>query len=135
MERMEKISLREVHYLPKDLEEGYLYVSEEFGIAGHLCACGCKSKVITPLEPTEWSIKIVDGKPSLDPSIGNWELPCKSHYWIIDGTIEWSYSWSEARIKEGRASEEQRRKLFYERKIKVKKESLFRRLIRFIFGR
>ncbi|MDC7217612.1 MAG: DUF6527 family protein [Spirochaetales bacterium] len=132
---MEKISLREVHYLPKVLEEGYLYVSEEFGIAGHLCACGCKSKVITPLEPTEWSIKIVDDKPSLDPSIGNWELPCKSHYWIIDGTIEWSYSWSEARIKEGRHSEEQRRKLFYESGTKVKKESLFRRLIRFIFGR
>ena len=135
MERMEKISLREIYYLPKELEEGYLYVSEEFGIAGHLCACGCKSKVITPLEPSEWSIKVVDGKPSLYPSIGNWELPCKSHYWITDGTIEWSYSWSEARIKEGRDYEEQRRKLFYEPEIKEKKESLFRRLIQFIFGR
>jgi len=32
-----KIELQHVHYMPKDLKPGVLYVSEEFGIAAHLC--------------------------------------------------------------------------------------------------
>lgn len=85
---MERIKLLKVHYLPKELKEGFLYVSNEFGVAGHLCPCGCKNKIITPLDPTEWSFKEVDDKPTLFPSIGNWQLPCKSHYWITNGLIE-----------------------------------------------
>ena len=36
-----KFKMRRVHYMPKDLKPGILYVSEEFNIAIHLCACGC----------------------------------------------------------------------------------------------
>ena len=27
--------------MPKDLKRGVVYVSEQFGAAAHLCACGC----------------------------------------------------------------------------------------------
>ncbi len=112
---MERIKLLKVHYLPKELEEGFLYVSEEFGVAGHLCPCGCKNKIITPLDKTEWSFKEIMNKPTLYPSIGNWQLPCKSHYWIIEGIIEWSYPWSEEQIIEGREAEDEKRKAYYDK--------------------
>lgn len=51
------MELQRVHYMPKDLKPGILYVSEEFGAAAHLCACGCGMKVSTPLGPTEWSVE------------------------------------------------------------------------------
>ena len=51
-----KIELQRVHYMPKELKPGVLYVSEEFGAAAHLCACGCGAKIRTPLGPTEWTL-------------------------------------------------------------------------------
>jgi hypothetical protein len=133
---MERIKLLKVHFLPKELQEGVLYVSEEFGVAGHLCPCGCKSKVITPLDATEWSFKEVNGRPTLFPSIGNWELPCQSHYWVTNGNIEWSYKWSEDKIIAGQKDEDRRRKSYYEslEKKQVKKP-IFRRIFDWIFNR
>ncbi len=129
---MKRIKLLKVHYLPKELEEGFLYVSKEFGVAGHLCPCGCRNKIITPLDPSEWSFKEIKSKPTLYPSIGNWQLPCKSHYWIINGEIEWSNQWSEEQIKEGSEAEEVKRKLYYHNlENKHYKQSLFKRFIRF----
>ncbi|MBW8334456.1 MAG: hypothetical protein K0M40_20745 [Prolixibacteraceae bacterium] len=130
---MERIKLLKVHYLPKELEEGFLYVSNEFGVAGHLCPCGCKNKIITPIDPIEWAFKEVNDKPTLYPSIGNWQLPCKSHYWITNGVIEWSSQWSEKQIIEGRQAEEEKRKLYYGNlKNKYKKQSLLKRFINFV---
>jgi hypothetical protein len=110
---MGKIKLLKVEYLPTDLEQGILYVSEEFGIAGHLCPCGCKNKIMTPLDPSEWSFKEINNEPTLYPSIGNWQLPCRSHYWVSGGNIEWSYDWSEEEIKAGRKEEEMKREAYY----------------------
>jgi hypothetical protein len=130
---MKQLKLNKVKYLPKDLEEGILYVSEEFNVAGHLCPCGCGNKIITPLTVTEWTIKFKNQKPTLYPSIGNWELPCRSHYWIIDGEIEWSYHWSDKRINAGRNSEEKQRKNYCDqRKYKKNKESVLDRLINYL---
>lgn len=127
---MEKIKLLKVQYLPIELEEGVLYVSNKFGVAGHLCPCGCKSKIITPLDPTEWSFKEVNEKPTLYPSIGNWQLPCRSHYWITNGNIEWSQEWSEEDILAGREAEERKRKAYYkDLEIKRVKKSIFRRIL------
>jgi hypothetical protein len=39
---------------------------------------------------------------SLAPSIGNWEFPCRSHYWIRDNTIRWAPAWTEQQIAAGR---------------------------------
>jgi len=111
---MEKIKLLKVEYLPKDLKQGILYVSEEFGIAGHLCPCGCKNKIMTPLDPSEWSFKEINYTPTLYPSIGNWQLPCRSHYLITHGNIEWSYDWSEDEIIVGREAEARKRKEYYD---------------------
>ncbi|HBG69171.1 MAG: hypothetical protein A2W93_07765 [Bacteroidetes bacterium GWF2_43_63] len=111
---MQKIKLLKVYYLPKELDEGVLYVSKKFGIAGHLCPCGCMNKIITPLGPSEWSFIEVNNRPTLYPSIGNWQLPCRSHYWITKGVIIWSDQWSEERIDEGRQYEEEKKKKFYD---------------------
>ncbi|CAL66566.1 DUF6527 family protein [Christiangramia forsetii] len=126
---MGKIKLLKVEYLPKDLEQGILYVSEEFGIAGHLCPCGCDNKIMTPLDPSEWSFKEITNKPTLYPSIGNWQLPCRSHYWITNGNIEWSYDWSEEEIIAGREAEARKRKAYYDDlEAKQTKKSIFRRI-------
>lgn len=132
---MERIKLLKVKYLPKELEEGFLYVSEEFGVAGHLCPCGCKNKIITPIDPTEWSFKEVDNKPTLYPSLGNWQIPCKSHYWITDGVIEWSYQWSKEQIEAGRQLEEEKRILFFNDRMDADKsaeQNIYKRFINWI---
>lgn len=133
---MEEIELLKIEYLPNDLEPRVLYVSEEFGIAGHLCPCGCENKIMTPLDASEWSFKEVNNKPSLYPSVGNWQLPCKSHYWIRNGVIEWSDQWSDEEIAKGRIAEERQRKSYYEKLNKTQvEESIFRRIFDWLFNR
>lgn len=115
--------------MPRVLEPGFLYVSKEFNIAGHMCPCGCGNKIITPIGPTDWSLKVNKGKPTLYPSIGNWQLPCRSHYWVRNGLIEWSYSWTEEQILVGRQKEEKRRDSYYNKEPLTKiGKSIFRRL-------
>lgn len=109
-----KIELQRVHYMPKELKPGVLYVSEAFGVAAHLCACGCGSKVRTPLGPTEWSLEETDAGPTLHPSVGNWQQACQSHYWITRGKVIWSTKWTPEQIAEGRRAEEQRRRVYYD---------------------
>lgn len=99
--------------MPKELESGILYVSEEFSTAAHLCACGCGTKIRTPLGPTEWSFKETTEGPTLHPSIGNWQQPCKSHYWIRNGQVLWAGKMTVEQILEGRAAEVSRRKDYY----------------------
>lgn len=102
-----------VEDMPGLLETSILYVSEIHETAAHLCACGCRSKIRTPLGPTEWSFWMGPNGPSLSPSIGNWQRPCQSHYFINDGAIEWAPKWSPAQVEAGRALEHQRRDRYY----------------------
>ena len=110
---MNRIALRHVVHMPRELEPGILYVSQDYGVAGHLCACGCGNKVITPLGLAEWTFSERGGHPSLHPSIGNWQLPCRSHYVIAGGQIRWAAAWSEKQVKAGRHAEELRREKHY----------------------
>ena len=87
---MNTIKLERVQYIPKQLSPGILYVTERYSVAAHLCACGCGNKVVTPLGPVEWSLSENGDLPSLWPSIGNWQLPCRSHYIISHGQINWA---------------------------------------------
>lgn len=119
---IDKIKLLHVEYLPKELESGILYVSKEFGVAGHLCPCDCGSKIITPLGRTEWEFSESNGEATLYPSIGNWQLPCRSHYWIRKGKIKWSYSWSDERIAKGHEAGEKKRKDHYDKLDKKNKK-------------
>ena len=109
-----KIELQRVHYMPKELKPGVLYVSEEFGAAAHLCACGCGSKIRTPLSPTEWALEETVNGPTLYPSVGNWQQACQSHYWIYRGKVRWSDKWIPEQIAEGRRVEEERRRTYYD---------------------
>lgn len=111
---MNAMVLNHVKYMPKELSQGILYVSMEYAVAGHLCACGCGTKVITPLGSTEWSFSERNGLPTLRPSIGNWQMPCRSHYFVTEGQIQWEGQWSDAMIAAGRRSEEQRRQAYYQ---------------------
>ena len=78
-----------VEYVPAVLAEGVLYVSLRFATVVHLCPCGCGNKVVTPLSPADWQL-LFDGEAvSLTPSIGNWSLPCQSHYWIRLDQVRW----------------------------------------------
>jgi hypothetical protein len=106
--------LKRVRLMPRQLEPGLLYVSEEFEVAGHLCACGCGNKVITPLGPAEWTFRDEEGGPTLTPSIGSWQLPCQSHYWITAGAIRWASKWTPAQIESGRRAEEERRRAYFD---------------------
>lgn len=106
--------LQRVHFMPKELEPDVLYVSEEFGTAAHLCACGCGEKIRTPLGPTEWRLDETPTGPSLFPSVGSWQSVCKSHYWISGGQVAWSTQWTDMQIAAGRASEAARRRAHYE---------------------
>jgi hypothetical protein len=133
MPKLTHIQLVRVHYVPKALEPGLLYVSEEFGAAVHLCACGCGSKVSTPLAITEWSLHETDNGPSLRPSVGNWQLPCQSHYWIEGGKILWYGTWSPEQIEAGRRAEGGRRQRYYEDRER-QREGFFRRLWRWFLS-
>lgn len=124
-----KFELRHVEFIPKILqEEGVLYVSQRFKVAAHLCPCGCRTKIVTPLGPCEWSLSVKKRKPTLYPSVGNWQIPCRSHYWIKNGQIEWSYSWTDEEIQAGRNKEQTRRELYYQKKDDLEKTSLWKRI-------
>ena len=104
--------------MPTNLEPGILYVAKEFGAVAHLCACGCGRKVRTPLGPTEWSLTEGKNGPSLYPSIGNWQLPCQSHYFIRNGNVIWVGKWTVEQIEDGRLREASRRERYYQNRDK-----------------
>ena len=87
-----------VEFIPDNLLPEILYISIEHDIAIHLCACGCKNQVVTPLSPAEWSITYDGRSISMSPSIGNWNFECKSHYFIRKGRIDWSRKFSREEI-------------------------------------
>lgn len=88
--------------IPKQLEDGVLYISEKFSTSAHSCCCGCGGKVVLPLKPGKWSIKTNGERVSLYPSVGNWSLACQSHYWIENGGVRWSDKFSKAQIAANR---------------------------------
>ena len=71
------------------MEHDVVYVSMAYATAIHKCACGCGQQAVTPLSPEEWSMTYNGEAISLTPSIGNWGMACKSHYWIQDNRILW----------------------------------------------
>jgi len=94
---------RFVARIPALLDEGVVYICIEFTIAVHLCACGCGREVATPLAPSGWKL-VFDGESlTLDPSIGNWSFPCKSHYWLERNRVIPARRWTAQEIAAGRA--------------------------------
>lgn len=99
--------------IPETLEAGVMYVSVEFATVVHACCCGCGAEVVTPLAPHQWKL-LFDGETiSLKPSIGNWNFPCQSHYWITHNTVEWAAHWSDEMIAAGRARDARERGRYF----------------------
>ena len=94
-----------VEFIPSELKEGVLYVSVQYATAVHKCACGCGNKVVTPISPADWQLLFDGDSVSLMPSIGNWEFPCRSHYWIKADKIRWAEAWTPEQIAAGRRRE------------------------------
>ena len=93
--------------MEKDLKPGVLNVSAQLGAVAHLCACGCGSKVRTPLRPTEWSVEETDVGPTLRASVGIWHQACQSHYLMYRGEVIWAEQWTAEQISDGRSREEE----------------------------
>lgn len=87
--KIDKLRPEFVEFIPLELEEGVLYISMKYATTVHLCACGCKQKVVTPISPHTWSISYNGEGVTLSPSIGNYEQECMSHYFIRNNRIIW----------------------------------------------
>jgi len=78
-----------VTLMPDDLVPGVIYISREYGVALHLCACGCGNEVVTLFGRSGWELVENDGVVTLKPSIGNFSFPCRSHYYIRGNRVVW----------------------------------------------
>lgn len=102
-----------VEYVPRGLQEGVLYISMRYRTAVHRCACGCGNKVVTPIRPSEWKLLFDGDTVSITPSIGNWQFPCRSHYWIKKNQIRWAGQWTDDQILAGRTRDQRDRERYF----------------------
>ena len=105
-----------VEFIPDDVKEGVLYISIRYGTATHRCPSGCGEIVVTPIKPTDWTLIWNGVSVSLDPSIGNWSLPCKSHYWIRENRIVWARRWNAIEIESEREIDARNKAHYFDRK-------------------
>lgn len=115
--RHNQLSHEFVEKIPAVLEEGRLYISIRYRTASHLCACGCGTRVVTPIKPAKWNFTYDGETVSLSPSIGRWQLPCKSHYWIRNDQVEWSTGWTDEQIERGRRRDEEDHRTYYAERV------------------
>ncbi|MGN4935051.1 DUF6527 family protein [Aeromonas rivipollensis] len=87
-----------VEFIPDDVEQGKLYISETYQTAIHKCCCGCGEEVVTPLSPVDWQVKKGIHGVSLQPSIGNWNYKCQSHYIISNNKVIWAGKFTQQQI-------------------------------------
>lgn len=87
--RIGSIAHRFVGNIPERLDPATLYVSLPHATAVHLCACGCGSEVVTPIDQTDWTLTWDGTTVSLEPSVGSAALPCRSHYFLRRGRVVW----------------------------------------------
>ena len=114
MSRLHEISYEFVEFVPERLEPGVLYISVQYKTMAHLCCCGCCKKVVTPISPTGWQLTY-DGKTvSISPSVGNWNLDCRSHYVISGNRVHWGGRWSREMIEAGFARDRQAKQDYYD---------------------
>jgi len=74
------------------MKEGVLYISKVFKTTSHLCACGCGNVVVLPFGRRAgmfWTLTERLSGITMRPSVGSFNLPCKSHYYITDNEVEW----------------------------------------------
>jgi len=114
---MNVITHKFVELIPDHLDDKVLYISIEHCVAIHKCACGCGKEVVTPISPDGWQL-VFDGETvSLSPSIGNWNLKCRSHYWIRKNYIVFVGYWNEKKLTKKKKSKKTSSQ-FWQKKLK-----------------
>lgn len=113
--RRTTITPQHVDFMPKSLDSGILYISLKYRTAAHKCCCGCGTKIVTPLTPTDWQLTELDGRVSLWPSVGNWNHPCQSHYIIHKSQVLWADAMSLQQIARGREHDRAAKSAYYGR--------------------
>ena len=108
-----KIVPQYVEFIPESLSDGTLYISRTYKTAVHKCCCGCGEEVVTPLMSTEWTLSTNKDGVSLYPSIGNWSMPCRSHYWIRNSKVIWAGAMSKKQIDQGREYDRQMKEVYF----------------------
>jgi len=99
---VDRLEAEFVDTFPATMKPGVLYVSLEYRTCGHLCACGCGYEVTTPLSRAQWAFTFDGDDISLWPSVGNWTLPCRSHYIVDRGRVRWARTFSKAEVDRNR---------------------------------
>jgi purine nucleoside permease len=85
----------------------------EYATVVHKCMCGCGKEVATPISPTDWCLTFNGDSISLDPSIGNWSFPCRSHYWIRNNRVLWCDDMPQSLIDAGRVRDRRAKAAYY----------------------
>ena len=111
--KAESITPQFVEFIPGTLAERTLYISQKYKTAAHKCCCGCGTKIVTPITPTDWKLLIAGDCVSLDPSIGNWNHPCQSHYFIRNNSVVWAGRMSKQDISKGRNMDQARKDAYF----------------------
>ena len=81
-----------VEYIPTDGEQlvaGTIYISMKYNTVVHRCPCGCESLSEFMLDPIRFRLEYDGERVTFQPSIGNSNLQCRSHYWIIGNRVRW----------------------------------------------
>ena len=105
--RLKSVIPKFVEYIPQDGEElvqGIVYISMKHNTVVHRCPCGCGGLSEFMLDPIRFCIEYDGRSVTFDPSIGNSNLGCRSHYWIRKNQIHWC-----APMQEWETTEAQRR--------------------------
>jgi hypothetical protein len=102
-----------VEFVPEELAPATLYISIEYATTVHACLCGCGSRIVTPLSPTDWRMTFDGETVSLSPSIGKWSFACQSHYWIVSDTVRWAGRMSVQKIQVGRERDGREKQAYY----------------------
>jgi len=113
---MKTLQHKFVEFIPEMLEADTLYISITYCTAIHLCVCGCGNEVVTPLSPTDWELIFNGETVSLSPSIGNWNFPCKSHYYIKRNFVRFARKWHQEEIKENQENDRKQKIKFFKKK-------------------
>lgn len=124
-----------VEFIPEELAEQVLYISMKYKSARHKCACGCGETVITPITPTDWQLKYDGAGVTLRPSVGNWNFPCRSHYWIVSNEVRWCGQWNQKQVEKGREVDAERKSQYFKKRRKKSNKNdwhnFFSSLLRF----
>ena len=109
MTRLVRIRHEFVEFIPKERQEGVLYVSIPYATAVHNCFCGCGLKVVTPISRVGWTLTFDGETVSLHPSVGSWSFPCRSHYFVRRDVVVWGEDMSQYEIELGRDRDQKAR--------------------------